>query len=86
MIDDRKEEMNMADDRIQLNEEGLDGVVGGKFSFYTEDGKDKCTVTDHGTFDTTSDGFMKYIMLRNANPGLREADYFQMCVDQHIIW
>ncbi len=73
-------------ERIELNEENLDQVSGGKFSFYTDNGTPKCTVTNYGTYETTADGFMKYIMLRNANPGKTEAEYYQMCIDQHIIW
>lgn len=74
-------------DRMQLNEQELDNVVGGAFNFFTNSkGNPRCNVTGHGNFDTTPDGFFKYITMRNSNPGLSEDDYFQMALDQHIIW
>ena len=77
----------MADDRMQLNEENLDEVVGGKFTFYTDQsGNPRCKVTDFGKFYTSADGFFKYITMRNASPNLTEAEYVQMAIDQGIIW
>ena len=77
----------MADERVQLNEEALEEVAGGKFSFFTaSDGTDRCYVTGHGVFTTTANGFFQYITLRNANPGLTEDEYFAMATAQKIIW
>lgn len=72
--------------RVELNDENLEQVAGGKFTFFTQDGQPKCTVTGYGTFTTTADGVFKYMTIRNTNPGLSEAEYYQMCIDQHVIW
>jgi len=80
------EDSKMAD-RIQLNDQEMEDVTGGKFSFFTdEDGKMKCRVTGYGVFETTDQGFYNYISVRRANPGLTEADYFRLCMEQHVIW
>ena len=82
-----KEETIMASDRIQLNEENLDEVVGGKFVFYTDqNGNPRCKVTDIGRFYTTSDGFFKYITMKNEQPGLSDAEYVQIALSKGIIW
>jgi len=74
-------------DRMQLNEEVLDEVVGGAFNFYTNSkGVPRCNVTGYGTFNTTADGFFQYINMRRDNPGLSEDEYFQLAMDSHIIW
>lgn len=74
-------------DRVQLNGQDLDNVVGGKFSFFKdEEGNRKCTVTGHGTFNTTADGSSKYMQLRMTDPNLTEEEIFQKCIAQHIIW
>ena len=79
------EDKDMA--RVELNEQNLEDVVGGKFSFYTDDdGSMKCRVTGYGVFNTTADGFYKYIAVRKENPGLSEAEYYQLCMAQHVIW
>ncbi len=73
-------------DRTQLTDDTVDEVVGGVFQFFTQNGEPKCGVTGYGKFNTTADGFFKYITMRNNNPGLTEAEYVQMALDQHIIW
>ncbi len=77
----------MADDRMQISDEILEDAVGGKFSFYTaNDGSQKCFVTGSGVFETSANGFFQYITMRNSNPGLSEAEYFEMAKKQGIIW
>ncbi len=79
------EERSMKD-RMQLDETQMEEIVGGKFTFFPDGGEMKCTVTGYGTFETSKSGPVQYIMLRQANPGLSEDEYFQMCIAQHIIW
>ena len=45
-------------DRIELNEERLDEVVGGAFNYYTNSkGQRRCYVDDIGSFYVTADAF-----------------------------
>lgn len=75
------------EERIQLNEDNLDEVSGGKFTFYTDlEGKPRCKVTDIGRYYTTADGFFKYINMKNAHPGLSDSEYVQIALDEGFIW
>lgn len=73
--------------REELNVNEMDQVSGGKFSFYDDaNGNPKCDVTGYGTFNTYPTGVFSYITLRTNNPGLSEAEYFELCKNEGIIW
>ena len=74
-------------DRKQLNEESLEEIVGGSFTFYTDQqGNPRCYVDNYGKYNTSADGFFKYIDMRNAQPGLTENEYVQIALNTGLIW
>lgn len=68
----------MADDRIELNEQELDDIVGGSFNWYNERGTTlkRCRVTGVGTFYVTSTAKARYnvLMLEHKGEGWTEQD------------
>ena len=73
--------------REELNINEMDQVSGGKFTFYDdENGQPKCKITDIGVFNTYPTGIFSYMTIRKNNPGLGDAEYYQLCKDAGIIW
>lgn len=73
-------------DRMQLNDQELEDVVGGKFSFYTNSkGQPRVNITDIGVYACSSDGFFQYITYKRQNPNLNEAELFQLMYGAGVI-
>ncbi len=71
-------------DRVQLNEQEMDQVVGGVFQFYGADGT-KCKVLGN-RYSCLTTGQFQVITLINNNPGASEEQLVQMALEQGILW
>jgi hypothetical protein len=74
--------------RVQLSDQDVEDVVGGRFSFYQDENDNyKCKVTTTGhLYNTTEFGSSQYKKIRVQNPGLTEQQYEELCLQKHIIW
>ncbi len=70
-------------DRVQLNEQEMEQVVGGVFAFYG-DGT-KCKVQGN-RYNCLANGQFQIITLINNNPGKTEVELVQMALEQGILW
>ena len=67
------EEKDMA--REQLNDQIMEEVVGGSFSFYSNSrGEPRVNISNLGVYACTPNGFTEYIEMKSANPGASEAE------------
>ena len=77
-------------ERKQLNEQELDGVVGGAFKFYDMDGQGYCKVSDvsePGKYRCRcGSGVYEFMEMRANNPGLSGDEYLEMALDEGILW
>ena len=69
--------------RMELNDEIIEQIVGGAFQFYNNG--TRCKVQGK-KYSCNSDGQFKLINMINANPGLTEAEYLDMALDEGILW
>lgn len=73
--------------REEINEQALDDVVGGKFSFYTNSkGQPRVNITGIGVYACTSSGFISYINTKAANPDASEQELFSMLQAAGVIY
>ena len=73
--------------RIELNEEQLDGVVGGAWTFFVDDeGKPAVNIDGYGTYHCGAGANNKYIQLYIKNPKATLDELVQMAKAQGIIW
>lgn len=76
-------------DRIQLNEQEVDQIVGGAFKFYDKDGQGYCKVSDVETpgkyYCTAGTGVYEFMKMRAENPGLSGDEYLQMAINNGIL-
>lgn len=49
----------MSENRVELNEQELEGVVGGAFHYYQKNGYNVCRVDDVGVYYASADAFGK---------------------------
>lgn len=65
--------------RVELNDQNLEEVVGGKFSFYTNSkGQPRVNITDIGVYACSSDGFIQYINTKSAHPEANEQELYEL--------
>lgn len=76
--------------RVPVNEQELDNIVGGAFKFYTLDNQGFCKVSDvanPGTYKCTAvTGVYTFMQMRSENPGLSGDEYLEMALNQGILW
>ena len=73
-------------DRMELNEEALEDVNGGKFSFYSNSkGQPRVNITGIGVYACSADGFIQYINMKTANPDASEEELFNLLKDAGVI-
>ena len=68
--------------RVELNEEAIEQVVGGAFQFYS--GGTKCKVCGK-KYTCSASGQFQVINLINANPDKSESELVSMAVSQGIL-
>jgi len=76
-------------DRMELNEQDLDNVVGGAFKFYDMNGQGMCKVSDVSNpgkyYCNFGTGVYEFMQMRGQNPGLSADEYLQMALDRGIL-
>ena len=77
-------------ERVQINEQELENVVGGAFRFYDQGNQGYCKVSDvsnPGKYKCTAgSGVYEFMKMRAENPGLSADDYLDMALDRGILW
>lgn len=76
--------------RVQLNEQELENVVGGAFKFYDMNGQGYCKVSDvsnPGKYKCNcGTGVYEFMKMRGENPGLSADEYLDMALAEGILW
>lgn len=74
-------------ERIELNEEQLDDVVGGAFNFrYNSKGAYICKVDGVGTYYASENAKRQLAVYEIGHPGLSDADLVAWAVAQGLFW
>ena len=74
-------------DRIELDEQALEGIVGGAFHFqYNKKGQYACKVDGIGSFFADEDAMRKIHKYDVANGGLSDQELVDWALSQHILW
>ena len=73
-------------DRVQLNEEQMEEVVGGIFDFYkTRSGENKCRVEGYGTYHASADAFDWFVQI-SAGDHYSAQEIVKMGLEKGYFW